>query len=365
MEEEWIIRVGGRDYGPADLELLREWKAEGRVVPANPARLADAEVWVTAGEIPGLFESTGPTSLSGTVPTSQAAPTHSIWKGTWAVYRKGFVQFTCLAMLVVVPSVCAQLTSAALESSSEANVDFRALLATGFAFCMLLLNLVLWPVYIGGIQLLSAELIAGRRPGFFALLNSALKFWPRIALLCLLVYGSYFFWTVVPVGLIFVLLLSSPSIFSVFLALLLLGFWVWIVGRLWVNFLFWQQLSVLAGTDVAETLQRSKQLARSASDLPWYRRPLWRGVFIFSIWGLFVLALSIGPAWPMIREYFHQMSNSQNPEALMQALKASSKAHRFDALSFAFGIFQGLVRPLLGIAFVFLYLDASGSSQAR
>ena len=142
---------------------------------------------------------------------------------------------------------------------------------------MLLLSLILWPVYVAGIQILSAELAAGRRMGFFALLNTALKFWPRIALLSLFVYGTYFFWTVLPLGLIFVLLLSIPSFFSIFFALLLLAFWVWIMGRLWVNFLFWQQLAVLSGIDVPETLRRSKELARGGRHLPWYRRPLWRG----------------------------------------------------------------------------------------
>jgi len=56
VAEEWIVRVDGREYGPANIETLREWKAEGRVLPANEARRADTELWSLAAEIPGLFD---------------------------------------------------------------------------------------------------------------------------------------------------------------------------------------------------------------------------------------------------------------------------------------------------------------------
>ena len=56
VTEEWIVRVDGREYGPANIDTLREWKAEGRVLPANEARRADAELWTLAAEIPGLFD---------------------------------------------------------------------------------------------------------------------------------------------------------------------------------------------------------------------------------------------------------------------------------------------------------------------
>ena len=55
MPEQWIIQVEGREYGPADLDTLCEWKADGRVLPANPAREVDGDLWKTAGDVPGLF----------------------------------------------------------------------------------------------------------------------------------------------------------------------------------------------------------------------------------------------------------------------------------------------------------------------
>ncbi|HET6888432.1 MAG TPA: GYF domain-containing protein, partial [Candidatus Udaeobacter sp.] len=56
VTDEWIVRVDGREYGPANIDTLREWKAEGRVLPVNEARPAGAELWTLAAEIPGLFE---------------------------------------------------------------------------------------------------------------------------------------------------------------------------------------------------------------------------------------------------------------------------------------------------------------------
>ena len=71
MAERWIIQVEGKDYGPADLDTLREWKADGRVLPANPARMVDVDLaagslsakealWKTAADIPGLFQIEAP-----------------------------------------------------------------------------------------------------------------------------------------------------------------------------------------------------------------------------------------------------------------------------------------------------------------
>ena len=55
VTDEWIVRVQGTEYGPANIETLREWKAEGRLLPVNEARRADVDLWTTAAEIPGLF----------------------------------------------------------------------------------------------------------------------------------------------------------------------------------------------------------------------------------------------------------------------------------------------------------------------
>ena len=45
MAEQWIIRVEGKEYGPVDLAMLQEWKADGRVLPNNPARRENVDLW--------------------------------------------------------------------------------------------------------------------------------------------------------------------------------------------------------------------------------------------------------------------------------------------------------------------------------
>src|SRR5438045_9034301 len=44
VTEEWILRVDGREYVPANIETLREWKADGGVLPANEDRRAATDV---------------------------------------------------------------------------------------------------------------------------------------------------------------------------------------------------------------------------------------------------------------------------------------------------------------------------------
>src|SRR5204863_5156207 len=154
-------------------------------------------------------------------------------------------------------------------------------------------GLAIWPVFVAGIQILTAELSAGREARLFKLFPRILKFWPRMAMLCIFVYGSYAFWTLLLLGFVLWIALSSLGLAPILISLLLLAFWVWIIGRIWVNFLFWQQFAVLADADPGNALRQSKELARSGRDLPWSQRPLWRGVLIASIWFAFVLVLQI------------------------------------------------------------------------
>jgi hypothetical protein len=373
MPEQWIVRVQDKEYGPADLETLREWRDEGRLLPANQARPVDVDLWTKAAEIPGLFRSADIAAAEpGLSPSNGSAAGRlaqvplqphrrsfaQILTETLRIYRKGFFQFLYLTLLVALPSICAQLSGAALGVSPEMNADLRTLIAAMFTFCMFLLSLAAGPAFIAGIQIVTAEIVAGRKARIFVPIRQMVKFWPRVAMLCILVYGAYFFWTVLPLAIIWMIMSGPLSLLSTFLVLVVLAFQVWIVGRLFVNFLFWQQFAVLAESDVASALRQSKNLARSGHELPWFRRPLWRGVLLFSIWSAFVLAINVGPEWPSIRHYFHQLTTSQDPQALLQAIATSSKSQAFNLASFILGLVQTLLRPLLGIAFVLLYFDS-------
>src|SRR5947199_259638 len=119
MSEEWIVRVHGKEYGPANLDTLREWKAEGRLLPANDARRVNVDLWATAGEIPELFSVTPSVEAATqlTEPPVQVSRRsfNQILAETFQIYRKGFFQFLGLVLLVLLPSICSQLITAFVQ----------------------------------------------------------------------------------------------------------------------------------------------------------------------------------------------------------------------------------------------------------
>jgi len=213
MAEEWIVRVQGKEYGPVDFETLSEWKREGRVLPTNEVRKVDVDLWTTAAQIPDLFPPVEASAVGDEL--AQTRSLHDILVETWRIYGKGFWQFLGLSALVAVPSICAQLSSTALGSPSNLELDLRTFLAALFNLTMLLLSLAAWPLYIAGIQILTSELAAGRSVAIVDLVQRALKFWPRVAVLWVVVAISYFFWTVLPIAVILVIAVGSPSLFSI------------------------------------------------------------------------------------------------------------------------------------------------------
>ncbi|PYJ68560.1 MAG: hypothetical protein DME75_12745 [Verrucomicrobia bacterium] len=103
MTEEWIVRVQGKEYGPADIDTLLEWKKEGRLLPDNEARTTGADLWSTAAAIPGLFDVR---TLAAASARAQIAPPlqtqhrsfGQILTETLQIYRKGFFQFLGLTL---------------------------------------------------------------------------------------------------------------------------------------------------------------------------------------------------------------------------------------------------------------------------
>src|SRR5438445_11722376 len=388
MAEQWIIRVQGKEYGPADLATLREWKADGRVLPANPARQADVNEahWKRAGDIPGLFQVESP-PVQGPARNQRSAvpqlrdsgepkeisdqksksrpPSRNILVETFRIYFRGFFQFFCLSLLSIVPIVCAELTSRFIDTAPGVNVDLRSLVAVAFGLCMLVLRLVLIPIYIAGIQILTAEFATGHRIGFFSVLNAAVKYWPRVAGLGLFVYGVFFLLILFALG-IAIMVVTSAALFSIVLALGLLAFQVWLFGRFFINVLFWQQFTVLENANVSEALRESRRLARSGRDLPWYQRPLWRGALIVSIWMAFALAIAVvamwprlAAEWPLVRDSFSQLGVAQDPQVVLQKMMASLPKNQTASFSeLGLTVLQRILQPLLGIAFVVLYLDS-------
>ena len=362
MTDEWIVRVQGREYGPANIETLREWKAEGRLLPVNEARRANVDFWTTAGEIPGLFSMPPalPSADAFTPPPVQLSRRSfaEILAETVHIYRKGFFQFLGLTLLVLLPSICSQLITAFVQPPQGSNIDMLSVLAAGFAFLMLILSIVMWPVYIAGIQILTAEIVRGNRFSLRAVLNEAVKFWPRVAALCIFVYGVFFLLTVFGLAIAAMSLTAGSSILVVLVAMGLLVVQVWMFGRFFVNVLFWQQFAVLENAGFIDSLRESRELARSGGDLPWFQRPLWRGAFIASIWFAVVMALTFGAQWGTLHQYFNQLATTQDPQALLQQLTEAQKASGFNLSAFLLGVVEKILQPLVGIAFVVLFLDS-------
>jgi hypothetical protein len=361
--EEWIVRVEGREYGPANIETLREWKTEGRLLPVNEARRVNVDLWTTAAEIPGLF------SVAAVVPAAEPllrqTPTPiarrsvaEILTETLQIYRKGFFQFLGLTLLVLLPSICSQLSTAFAQPPKDSTLGMLSLLAAGFAFLAFILSIVMWPVYIAGIQILTAEIVRGDRPSLVAVLNEAVRFWPRVAALCIFVYGVFFLLMVFGLAIAAMALAGASSVLLPLVAMALLILQVWMFGRFFVNVLFWQQFAVLENAGFIDSLRESRDLARSGRDLPWFQRPLWRGAFIASIWFAFVLAITLGAQWATLQQYFNQLLTTQDPQALLQHMTEAQQASGFDISAFALGVVEKIFQPLVGIAFVVLYLDS-------
>jgi hypothetical protein len=216
----------------------------------------------------------------------------------------------------------------------------------------------MWPVYIAGIQILTAEIVRGNRFSLIKVLNEAVKFWPRVAALCIFVYSVFFLLMVFGLAVAAMSLAAGSSILVALVALGLLILQVWMFGRFFVNVLFWQQFAVLENAEFIDALRESRDLARSGRDLPWFQRPLWRGAFIASIWFVIVLAITLGPQWGTLHQYFNQLMTTQDPQALLQQMTEAQKASGFNISAFALDVVEKILRPLVGIAFVILYMDS-------
>jgi len=363
VSDEWIVRVQGTEYGPANIETLREWKAEGRLLPVNEARQADVDLWTTAAEIPGLFTveavavASAPWLTQPPLQISRRSFTQILTE-TLQIYRKGFFQFLGLTLLVLLPSICSQLTTAFVKPPSGSNVDVLSVLAAGLAFLMFILSIVMWPVYIAGIQILTAEIARGNRLGLVAVLNEAVRFWPRVAALCIFVYGVFFLLMVFGLAIAAMSLAGGSSVLLVLVAMALLILQVWMFGRFFVNVLFWQQFAVLEKAGFIDSLRESRDLARSGRDLPWFQRPSWRGAFIASIWFAVVLAITVGAQWGTLHQYLNQLMTTQDPQALLQQMTEAQKASGFNIAAFALGAVEKILQPLVGIAFVVIFLES-------
>src|SRR5947199_1702309 len=356
MADRWLVRVGEKEYGPVELGTLDDWKREGRLLPTNEVRRESDSVWTTAKTIPELF---GPPPLPAQTghPLVRRRRFGEIIRDSFRIYKSAFVPFFVVTLLIAIPTLVLELTSPVygIFPQVEGAGLTRARVIALFAFSILVVD---WPVFLAAIQIATVDVLEGHKVRVGELLRRAANFFPRFARLSLIVYGSYFLCTAIPVAIILSLASESPTILSLLLALLILAVQVIMVARLWVNFLFWQQSAYISNLEGAAALRESKMLARSQRRPRKSTRPLCRGALLASLWVLLVLRLSAGPEIPLIWSKFQNVSTAEEMLKVMQNLDTPKAADAMLIGSMAVSsLVRALMRPILGIAFVLLYLD--------
>ena len=357
MADEWMVRVQGKEYGPVDVETLREWQSEGRLIGTNEVRRPGDERWIAADQIVELFSDIEQVEDPLALHFRRRTLAEIVFE-SFRIYRRGFIQFFVLSLLVSVPPFFLQWALSYVNIQAAGAPSVETHIATMCALAALVVWLTAWPVFIVGIQIATADFDARKKITLRDLLRRALSLWAPTAKLSLVVYGSYFFWIAIPLLAMLSLLGGEVSILSILIVLLILAVLVYMMSRLWVNFMFWQQTSVLERCDGLEALRESKALARSRRSEPWFARPLARGAILVSIWLLVLLAVSSSAEMPFVLMQLRNVTNSQDIGAIWQTLSA---AHAPDALTIAGSavstLVNALLRPLLGISFVLLYFD--------
>jgi hypothetical protein len=365
-DHAWIVRVQGKEYGPVDVDELREWKREGRLIRENEIRETGTEHWIRAAELPEIFADEADDALESGGATSAVRRKSfgEIFADGWRIYRAGFWRFLVLALLVSLPSFFLQLAVPFLEMPKNPGALSPVIIAVAVAFVMLVGLVIAWPFSLAATQLLAADLHAGRNPKLGDLLSRAKPLWRRMFTLGLIVYGSYLLWTVIPLLVAFSLAAGAASLSILLLILLLLIFTAYTVARLFINFLFWQQAGVLGRRPTIEALQESKDLARSGTERPRTQRPLYRGAMIASLWLLAIIILNIAIELPVVLFRMRGVTSLEQAATVIQAMATPNPSDLLSGLTTLLScLVHAVLRPWLAAMFVVLYLDTKAGEQ--
>ena len=359
MAGEWIVRVHGKEYGPVDLEELRAWRQDGRLIRENEIREAGTERWFRAGELPEVFGDEAARAV-----LVRRMSFGEMFAASWRIYRQGFGRFFALALLVSAPSFFLQIAAPYFQMSANERQIGVVVASLLIAFVMLTLLVIAWPFSLGGLQILAADLLAGRDPGLRNVLERAKPLWPRMFILGLIVYGSYFFWTVIPLLVALSLATSTASLGTSLVMLCLLIFTAYMVARLFINFLFWQQAGALGGLDSMEALRESKELARSGTERPRMQRPLYRGAIIASLWLLVIIVLNMGIALPVVFWRLRGVTGLEQTLTILQTMATNNSPDGLSGLTtFLSCLVHAILRPWLAAIFVVLYLETKAGAS--
>ena len=362
MGEEWIVRVEGKEYGPVETDVLRDWRREGRLIPANELRRVGDDRWVSAREVPEVFADLDPPpEPPDLIVRRRGWP--EIFHGTIRIYRGAFWRFMFFGLLTAIPMFVLQwffpkvvlpdLTAASPEALPVVTVP-------PICWLMFLLAILVWPVSTAGFQYVADDVLRGHDRSLQEQLSAARQRWGRMLGAGLVVYASYFFWVLVPFTAMIAAVAGGISALGVTLYLLIGAFMIYMIGRLFVNFLFWEQTAAFGDNGALLALRDSKELARCATDAPRLDRPLYRGVIVASVWLVLLLVLYLGVQFPFM---FVRLSGVETPEQALSLMRqvAQTPDALMIASDIATAVLNLILRPILAAAFVVLYYDA----QAR
>ena len=354
-----MVRVEGREYGPVDLETLREWKNEGRLIRTNELCRIGEERWVLAAEFPEIFADELPPAAPPDLIVRRRT-WREIFRETIRIYRGGFWRFMVFGLLTAVPMFFMQWNFPRVPFPDFLNGEtMPAVTIPPICWIMFLLVILLWPISTAGFQYVADDVLRGRRRSLAAQFSATVERFGKMLGTGLLVYFSYFFWFFIPLTAMIALLSAGLSILSLFLYLLIGAFMVYMNARLFINFLFWEQTAAFGDDGALLAVRESKELARCVPDAPKMDRPLYRGATVASLWLLFLLFAVIAVQFPFTAARLRGVESPEQAMALMQSL---SQAKTPDALMIASDIASAvmnlILRPLLAASFIVLYYDA-------
>lgn len=369
MPDQWIVRVEGQEYGPVDTDALRDWRREGRLIPANELRRVGDERWIPAGELVEVFADAEPAQPPPLPQEFARAKTwRQIFAETFRIYRGGFVRFMLFGLITSVPMFVLQWTlpKIPLPDLTTGSYTFPSQTLPPISVVTFGVLLLVWPVSAAGFQFVADDIFRGRSRSIKDQFSAALRRWGRLFCAALVVYVSYVFWFFVPLIAMVAFTGSTNPLLASFMILLIGAFMVYMNARLFINFLFWQQTAVLETNPPLAALRESKELARSVPDAPRLERPLYRGAIVASVWLLLLLILMFGVQLPFTLVRFIGLENPEEALALMRKLAESQTPDALVvAADIATAVLNLLLRPLLAAAFVVLYYDARARSGRR
>jgi hypothetical protein len=370
MPEEWMVRVEGKEYGPVDEDDLRAWRDEGRLIRQNELRRVGEERWFPAGELPEIFGDEQPAQPSEPPDLIVRRRTgQEVFRETIRVYRGGFWRFILFGLLTAVPMFVLQWHFPRVpwpDLSSGSMKTMPGVTVPPICWLMLLLVILVWPVSTAGFQYVADDILRGRQRSLAEQFAAGVQRWGRMLSTGLVVYATYFFWVFVPFTAMIAILSAGISVLTLMLYLLVGAFMVYMIGRLFINFLFWEQTAALGDEAALLALRESKELARCASDAPRLDRPLYRGVIVASAWLVLLLLVLMAVQFPLM---LIRLSGVENPEQAVALMQTLSQTKTRDALMIASDVVSALVnlvlRPLLAASFLVLYYDAKARAGRK